>query len=217
MERIAVRWGCALAFLYGLYVNGVLADNNTCLSATTISVDTLCNVTLNYPAFVMTAPHEDLVYQYMAHQYVNVSKLNYTSGNPCLVDAYHTARTLALQNDTVHVSFSGHSFIIFKHNCTFLSNTSVCIRGVEHQVGYSGNITLYKSTGIVCKHNHTRYTDFFISIANSTYVPGIKGYLVICGFYMPMVSLFALGLSGTLAVYTELRLLLNGVLTSSRS
>nr|QJC19013.1 glycoprotein 3 [Wobbly possum disease virus] len=216
MDTIAVRWGGALTILFGLLVHDVLGDNSTCLSAIAIHVDTDCNVTLNYPAFMMTAPNEDLVYQYMALQYVNVSVLNYTSGNPCLVDAYHAARKLALENNTVHVTFTGHSFIILQQNCS-LSNLTVCIRGIEHQVANSGNITLYKSTGIVCQHNHTRYTDFFISISNATYVEGIRGYLVICGFYIPMVSLFALGFSGVLAVYVELRLLLGGVLKPNRS
>nr|QJC19034.1 glycoprotein 3 [Wobbly possum disease virus] len=211
MDRTAVRWDYTLAILFGLLVHDVLADNNTCVSAHTISVDTLCNVTLNYPAFMMTAPHEDLVYQYLEQDYVNVTKLNHSSGNACLVDAYNVARTLALADDTVHVSFSGHTFIIFKQNCTF-SNHTVCIRGVEHQVSTDSNITLYRSTGVACAHNHTRYTDFFISITNATYVSGINGYLVICGFYIPMVSIFALGLSGVLAVYAELRLLLNGAL-----
>nr|QJC19020.1 glycoprotein 3 [Wobbly possum disease virus] len=211
MVRAAVCWHCALTFLFGLLVHDVLAYNDSCVSATTISVDTLCNVTLNYPAFMMTAPHEDLVYQYLEQDYVNVSRLNRSSGNACLVDAYNTARTLALDNDTVHVSFTGHTFIIFKHNCSF-QNVTVCLRGVEHQVSTASNITLYRSTGVACAHNHTRYTDFFISIANSTYVSGINGYLVICGFYIPMVSIFALGLSGVLAVYAELRLLLNGAL-----
>ncbi|QHN63848.1 glycoprotein 3 [Kappaarterivirus wobum] len=216
MERITICRASAFALLLGLLVNDVLATHDTCISATTIHVDTLCNVTLNYPSFMMTAPHEDLVYQYMALSYVNITSLNRTSGNPCVVDAYNTARELAMMNNTLHVSFTGHSFVIFQQNCS-ITNLTVCIRGVEHQVGYSGNTTLYRSTGIVCRHNHTRYTDFFISIANSTYVHGLQGYLVICGFYIPVVSLFALGLSGVLAVYAELRLLLNGALKSLQS
>nr|QHN63854.1 glycoprotein 3 [Kappaarterivirus wobum] len=213
MDRVKVRWLGALTILLNLFVNDVLGDHDTCISATTIHVDTLCNVSLNYPSFMMTAPHEDLVYQYMALNYVNITPFNQTSGNPCIVDAYNTARNLALQNNTLHVSFSGHTFVIFQQNCS-ISNLTVCIRGVEHQIGYSGNTTLYRSTGLVCKHNHTRYTDFFISIANATYVHGLSGYLVICGFYIPVVSLFALGLSGVLAIYAELRLLLNGALKS---